>query len=202
MADITVYSYRRCPFAMRVRMTLFEKGISFNVIEENLKDFSNELRAMHPEAKVPVLIHGDHVIYESAIITEYLEDAFPDVPLMPQEAGLRMEVRLWTYWCNQIFKPDLDRFKYGSARLSKEEVQQATKNLSGHMDKIESKLKKSNYLVGDKFTLADIHVFPFIRQLSKVNPAHPHLEKCASVNEWLKKILARSTFEKVMEKNT
>ena len=75
--DITLYSFRRCPFAIRVRMVLHEKEIPFKVIEEELKNLSPELLKLHPEGRVPVLVHGDLVIYESAIITEYLDDCFP-----------------------------------------------------------------------------------------------------------------------------
>ena len=199
--DITVYSYRRCPFAMRVRMTLHEKSIPFRVIEEDLKNFSEKLKKLHPEACVPLLIHGDTVVYESAIITEYLDDQFPENALMPQNALDKMRVRQWTYWCNHIFKPEIDRFKYGEKKLTANERENAIKTLAEHLKKIETQLKNSPWLVGDKMTLADIHVFPFFRQLSKVTPSHPHLEQCKSALAWLEKIISRPAFEKTMAKN-
>src|SRR4051812_18612076 len=120
--SITVYSFHRCPFAMRVRMALHEKAVPFTIVEEDLKNFSPELRKLHPEAKVPVLVHGARVIYESSIITEYVEDLFPDrTPLMPTTPGPRSEVRLWTYWCNHLLKPDIDRLKYGPSRFPEAE---------------------------------------------------------------------------------
>ncbi|MFM8313463.1 MAG: glutathione S-transferase family protein, partial [Deltaproteobacteria bacterium] len=52
---------------------------------------------LHPEVKVPLLVHGARVIYESAIITEYINDLIPETnPLMPKTPGERSEVRLWT----------------------------------------------------------------------------------------------------------
>ncbi|NBT58115.1 glutathione S-transferase family protein, partial [bacterium] len=119
---IIIYSYRRCPFAMRVRMALHEKKLAFEVVEEDLKNFSEKLRSLHPEAKVPVLTHGTRVLYESAIITEYVDDLPSSQPrLMPMDPGERAEVRLWTYWCNHPFKLDLDKFKYGVSRFSEAE---------------------------------------------------------------------------------
>ena len=196
---ITVYSFRRCPFAMRVRMTLHEKGIPFEVKEEDLKNFSPELRAKHPEAKVPVLVHGGLVVYESAIITEYLEDAFPQVSLMPVEAGARAEVRLWTYWCNQILKPDLDRLKYGVSRYTEAECQGAEGKVMAHLEKLERRHSKFEWLVGGKFSLADIHVFPFCRQLFGIKPTPAFVSKYPAVNAWVDQISRRESFMKTME---
>src|SRR5262249_7415765 len=113
MAGIVIHSYRRCPFAIRVRMTLEEKGIPYAVVEENLREPSAELVRLHPEAAVPLLIDDGFVIHESAIITEYLEEKFPaPARLMPATPEGRARVRLWTYWCNHLFKPDLDAYKY------------------------------------------------------------------------------------------
>ncbi|QQR90985.1 MAG: glutathione S-transferase family protein [Myxococcales bacterium] len=199
-APITVYSYRRCPFAMRVRFTLHEKGVPFSVVEEKLRDFSKELRKMHPEAKVPVLVHGDLVLYESAIITEYLDEIFPEPSFMPDRPDARAKVRLWTYWCNHIFKPEVDRYKYGPSRLSDDEVKEATRLLFEHLEKLENQLSKTPYLMGDAMSLADIHVFPFVRQLSKVSPEHPAFAKSSAVLSWLNVIVARPSFGATMEK--
>lgn len=197
---ITVYSYRRCPFAMRVRFVLHEKGIAFNVVEEKLSDFSQELRKMHPEAKVPVLVHGHRVLYESAIITEYIDDVFPEPRFMPDDPGARAEVRLWTYWCNHIFKPDIDRYKYGPSRLSEMEVNDAKLRLLDHLKKINTKLLASPYLVAEHATLADIHLFPFVRQLFKVQPQHPFFKERSALLDWLEGFLCRPSFEQTMKK--
>ncbi|MFM8313156.1 MAG: glutathione S-transferase family protein, partial [Deltaproteobacteria bacterium] len=131
---IIVFSYRRCPFAMRVRIALHEKGIPFEVKEEDLKNFSDELKQLHPEVKVPLLVHGNRVIYESAIIAEYIDDLRPEInPLMPKTPGERSEVRLWTYWCNYQFKTDIDRFKYGTHRFKEEECVGAEERLKNHL---------------------------------------------------------------------
>lgn len=197
---VKVFSYLRCPFAMRVRMTLHEKGIPFEVKEEDLKNFSDELKSLHPEAKVPLLVHGSRAIYESAIITEYIEEAFPGPKLMPVEAGERAEVRLWTYWCNQLFKPTLDRYKYGTSRFTEKECEGAEQKLIQHSQKLEEALQKKEWLVGESISLADIHVFPFVRQLSKVTPAPPFFAQYGKVNEWLSKMANRPAFIKTMEK--
>ena len=200
VGKITVYSFKRCPFAMRVRMVLHEKNIPFDTVEEDLKNFSLQLKTLHPEAKVPLLLHGTHVIYESSIITEYLDDAFPHSPLLiPKDAGEKAEMRLWTYWCNHIFKPTLDRYKYGTSRFSESDCVGAEEKLTTHLEKLETRLKKFEWLVGETFSLADIHVFPFYRQLERIIPAPSFLSHYPSLTQWCHRMTFRDSFKKTME---
>jgi glutathione S-transferase len=199
-AKITLYSFRRCPFAMRVRMTLHEKRIPFHTIQEDLKNLSEDLRKLHPEAKVPLLIDGDRVIYESAVITEYIDEAYPATPLMPEEAGERCEVRLWTYWCNHFFKINVDQYKYGVSRFSKEECIGCAERLQDQLSKIEMRLRDHDWLVGNRISLADIHVFPFVRQLWRVIPTPTFLIDFSSTKKWLDALQERPSFVRTMEK--
>lgn len=173
-------------------MALHEKKIPFEVIEEDLKNFSDALRALHPEAKVPVLVQGKTVIYESAIITEYI-DELPSTEkrLMLESPSDRAQIRLWTYWCNAIFKPDLDRYKYGTARFQPEECEGVEGRLINHLSKMETQLSNTSYLVGNIFTLADVHVFPFVRQLSRIQLAPRFLDNFPSLLRWRDQIQER-----------
>ncbi len=198
---ITVYSYRRCPFAMRVRIALHEKEIPFEVVEEDLKNFSQKLISLHPEAKVPVLVHANRVIYESAIITEYVNDLPSEQKsLMPEAAGEKAEVRLWTYWCNYHFKPDLDRYKYGTSRFTEAECLGAEERLRKHLEKIEDRLEKNPWLVGEGFSLAEVHLFPFVRQLSRIQPTPHFLVGFQSVLKWRDQLSDRPSILKALEK--
>jgi glutathione S-transferase len=198
--EMTLHSYRRCPFAMRVRLTLHEKQVAFIVKEEDLKNKSEELKRLHPEARVPLLVHEGHAFYESAIINEYLDEAFAELPLMPKKALERAQVRLWTYWCNHEFKWEVDRFKYGTHRFPEAECIGAKDRLIQHLEKIENALKKEGWLVGGMYSLADINVFPFFRQLHKIHPIPDFLSHFKESSAWLKKIEARPAFLKAMEK--
>ncbi len=184
---------------MRVRLVLNEKGLPFEVVEEDLKNFSPELRALHPEAKVPVLVHGTRVVYESSVITEYLEDCFARDPLMPKDAGERAEVRLWTYWCNSVFKPDVDRIKYGTNRFSAQECEGVGERVQQHLGKLEKALSAKPSLVGD-YSLADIHVFPFVRQLARIEPTPGFLSLFPTTLDWVKRISDRPAFLKTLER--
>jgi len=197
---ITLYSYRRCPFAIRVRMTLHEKGIPFETKEESLNNKSSELLSLHPQAKVPVLIYGKQVLYESSIITQFLDELQPEPALMPTTPAARAELRLFTFWCDQQFKPDVDRYKYGTSRFPAEQCEGAEQRVIGHLKRLEETLKQDTWLVGKTYSLADIHVFPFFRQLARITPAPEFLGAFPATTHWLETITARPAFEKTIAK--
>jgi len=199
-SEIVLYSYRRCPFAIRVRMVLNEKNLAFKKIEEDLKNFSADLLKLHPEAKVPVLVDRGFAIYESAVITEYLDEQYPEIPLMPKNNQDRTRVRQWTYWSNHIAKPDIQRFKFEGSNLSEKDLAIVQERLKGHYQQIENQLDHGPWLVADEFSLADIHVFPFFRQLSTCNPPPAHLDQFPKTQDWLERIISRPAFAKTMEK--
>jgi len=89
---------------------------------------------------------------------------------------------------------------YSTGKLTTDEINTAKDQLTGHLQKLENALSQSSWIVGDQFTLGDIHVFPFVRQLANVTPPHPEFEQSNSTRAWLEKILARPTFKKTMSK--
>ena len=200
MLELILHSYRRCPFAIRVRMTLEEKGLSYQVIEEDLSAPSETLLKLHPEGKVPLLIHQGNPIFESCIITEYLDEVFSENPLRPATPWGRAQMRLWTYWCNQIFKLDLDAYKYEWKELSEMDRAALLIRLNGHLRKLADALRGQAFLMGQQLSLADIHVFPFYRQLQKArSPDRGAFDQIPVLDEWLERIVSRPSFEREMK---
>jgi glutathione S-transferase len=197
-----LYSFRRCPFAMRVRFALHEKGVAFDIQEEKLDQFSDALKALHPESKVPLLVHRGMAIYESAIITEYIDEAFPSgPPLMPADPLLRAEVRLLTYDCNRNLKPSIDHLKYGTSRFAAEECAGASERIQKSLEAYESRLKEHDWLLESGFSLADIHLFPFLRQLWGIRPPPAWLNDFPLVGRWLERVSNRPAFALTMAKS-
>jgi glutathione S-transferase len=181
-------------------MVLEEKGLKYSVIEEDLGNPSEALLGLHPEGKVPLLIHGAQPIYESSVITEYLDEAFPTPALMPASARARAEARLWTYWCNTVLKPDVDQLKYEWRRIQDSEREALRLRITSHLEKMDQALDHSPFLMGPELTLADIHIFPFYRQLQKAQPFFHEAFKPRHLNAWLERITSRLSFERVMKK--
>ncbi len=96
---IELYNFSMSVCAAKVRMVLEEKGLQWGNRYTNIhKDESRtpEYLKLNPNGNVPTLVHNGKVVYESTIINEYLEDAFPEPPLMPADAVGRARVRKWT----------------------------------------------------------------------------------------------------------
>jgi glutathione S-transferase len=203
MSPLVLHSFRRCPFAIRVRMVLEEKGLAYTVREEDLGNPSPELLRIHPSGKVPVLVHEGQVIPESAVITEYLEEICPEPALMPASAVGRAEVRLWTHWCAESLKPALDAYKYEWESRSAESREELLGQLRSALDLLDSALGAQPFLLEERLTLADIHVFPFYRQLTRAKQAPSGLLAFPPrLNAWLDRITSRETFVRVMARST
>lgn len=102
---IEIVSSATCPFAQRTRMVLIAKGIEFSLTEIDLDAKPAWFLKMSPYGKVPVVRHGDHVIWESSIINEYLDEVFPRPALLPADPAARAQARIWIDYANQRMVP-------------------------------------------------------------------------------------------------
>ena len=143
---------------------------------------------------------GDLVLPESAIITEYLDETYPERPLRPREPALRAKLRLWSHFCDQALKPDLDLYKYEWDGLSSEARAALLARLQTHLARLESVLGSTPYILGAEFSLADIHLFPFIRQLSRSRPDFEHQLPAPRLMNWLQGILDRPSVKMALKK--
>jgi len=95
---ITLYDAPGSPCARRVRAVLLEKGLAWTTRLVDLTRMEQkrpEYLALNPNGVVPTLVHGDRVLYESNVITEYLDDVFPDPPLYPRDPWARARAKMW-----------------------------------------------------------------------------------------------------------
>jgi glutathione S-transferase len=146
---------------------------------------------------VPVLVHNGVGLAESASITQYLERHFPERSLCP--SGSLAAIEAWTLWCDAELKPDIDLYKYRWDALSAEEKQALSLRLRSYLEKLASALRK-DFLLGAELSLADIHVFPFYRQLQKARAEFLKEFSFPVVEQWLERIISRPSFERVMAK--
>lgn len=166
MTEIEIYSAMLCPFAHRSRLTLIEKGIPFKLIEIDLQNKPTNFKEISPYGKVPVLKHGDQRVWESAVINEYLEDAFPERPLLPKDPIQRAQARIWINFADtRLFAAS------GNLLYSPSSQQQATaaKELPDHLQFIEQEgLQKLSadgpYWLGKEISLVDFTYYPFFEQ--------------------------------------
>ena len=105
--EIEIISSSSCPFAQRTRMALIEKEIEFSLTEIDLDNKPDWFLKLSPYGKVPVIRNGDYVVFESSIINEYIEEIFPQKPLLPQNPEDRAAARVWIDFANVRFAPQI-----------------------------------------------------------------------------------------------
>jgi glutathione S-transferase len=165
MTEIEIYSAALCPFAHRTRLTLREKGVPFKLVEIDLQNKPANFLEISPYGKFPVLKHGDNRIWESAIINEYLEEAFPEPSLLPKEPMQRAQARIWINFADS-------RLFAASGKLlhSRDPQQQAAllKELTEHLLFIERESMSNDgpYWLGEEISLVDLTYYPWFEQLA------------------------------------
>ena len=104
---LTLYSFGPAANSMKPLLALYEKGLEFNPRFVDPRKFEHHepwFKKINPRGQVPALDHDGHVITESTVICEYLEDAFPDAPrLRPTDPVKIAEMRVWTKWVDEYF---------------------------------------------------------------------------------------------------
>jgi glutathione S-transferase len=129
-----------------------------------------------------VLVDGDAVVYESAIIDEYLEEQYPEVPLMPKDPLARARVRIWIDYCNT-------RVQRAAGYIAhNHKVEESGKELRTYLENLNRQMQAREY-IADNYSLADITYIPFFvrRERYKVSIGDdlPH------VKAWMERLLER-----------
>lgn len=116
-----LYDAPRCPFCARVRLALAEKGIPYEVVQIDLNNRPDWIYGLNPSGKVPVLEDG-FVLPESAVIMEYLDDRYPERPLLPAEVAARAQARLRVYRFDDLLGDDWYAFRRGEPSSVEEKL--------------------------------------------------------------------------------
>jgi glutathione S-transferase len=158
MTKLTLISHELCPFVQRAAIALDEKGVAFERITVDLADKPYWFQAISPLGKVPLLQVGDAVIFESAVILEYLEETQPN-PLHPADALARAEHRAWIEFGSSIL---MDLWNFYTA-TDEAAFQAKAKQLAGKFARLEQRLGDGPYFDGARFSLVDAAFGPVFR---------------------------------------
>ena len=162
---IELISSSTCPFAQRSRMVLLTKGADFKFTEISLDDKPDWFLRISPYAKVPVLRHHDGVLYESAVINEYLEEVLPDPPLLPRDPSRRALARIWIAFANDRMVPHVYKMML---RQDAEGQQAHAERLTEAVLQMEfeglRKLSAGPFWFGGAPNLVDFTFFPHVQR--------------------------------------
>ncbi|MCF8467555.1 MAG: glutathione S-transferase [Sneathiella sp.] len=196
-----LYSFRRCPYAIRARMALVYTGVMVELRNILLKDKPDDMVAASPKATVPVLkLEGDVLEESLDIMIWALEQNDLDKWLTKDESERATQFALITE-NDGPFKTSLDRYKY-HVRFPEKPRDQYRQEGETFLKKLEVLLADHRYLISDEVSLADMAIFPFIRQFANTDPEWFESAPYPFLRNWLAGILASREFAIVMKKRT
>lgn len=195
-----LYSFRRCPFAMRARWALLISGHSCIIREIVLRDKPVHLLELSPKGTVPVLLLQDETVIEESleIMLWALEKNDPENWLR-EEGPEQDDVFDLIKQNDEEFKHHLDRHKYAS-RYENIDPDLHRVQAEKFLEDLEKRLQKSVYLFGDRRCIADIALAPFVRQYTNFATdllSSPYFER---MSQWLDQLLKADDFARVMTK--
>ena len=117
-----LYDAARCPFCARVRIALAEKGLDHETVEIDLRNRPDWIYDLNPTGKVPVVDDG-FVLPESAVIMEYLDDRYPEQPLLPDDPKSRALARKWVFRFDDLLGDDYYAYRSGGENALAERLE-------------------------------------------------------------------------------
>ncbi len=193
MADHVLYSFRRCPYAMRARLALAVSGVRYQHREVRLSDKPDEMLAISPKGTVPVLQTADgRTIDESLSIMRWALDVRD-----PEEWLARDDPALVAS-NDGMFKHHLDRYKYPD-RHGAEPAVHRDLGLS-FLEELEGRIATAGQISGSGAGLADAAIMPFVRQFAAVDREWFDARPLPHLKAWLADHLASALFRQIMHR--
>ena len=186
---LTLYDAPRCPFCARTRIVLAEKQVPFEKVVIDLDDRPAWIVEKNPPAgRVPVLEEDGWVLPESAVIGEYLDERYPEPPLLPADAEERAAARFIIFRFDDFQRP------YYALRRGEPGAEEA---FAARLDWLDGLLRAMPHLTGCSFGLADVAYVPWViraRDLLGLD-----LARWGSVEGWLDRLSARPSVAAELE---
>jgi glutathione S-transferase len=196
-----LYSFRRCPYAIRARLALRYAGIAVELREVVLKDKPPQMLLASPKGTVPVLVL-DEATAAQEVIDESLDIMFWALAQHDPDGWLNVDIEL----ANQLidandeqFKPWLDRYKYPNRYPDLLEIDPLAR-CAVFLQVLEDRLQGHAYLCGEHASIVDYSIYSFVRQFAYVDIEWFESSPYQAVRLWLQSFLGSALFSQVMAK--
>ena len=201
-----LYSFRRCPYCMRAHMALKNSGIKTELREVLLSDIpaaalAENISAVPADATVPLLHLSNGIIMDESwdIVKWALLQNDPDNWLGKHNQYL-LDAEILIETSDFSFKQDLDHYKYAD-RYPEHDEKYYREACEAFIEELEEMLTDKQYLLANEITLADIGVFPFVRQFSLVDKDWFDQSPYSQVQQWLNTLTSSELFKHVFQKH-
>lgn len=202
-----LYSFRRCPYAIRARLAVHASGVVVEMREVDLKNKPADMLALSPKGTVPVLRLPDgRVIEESLEVMQWALSVNDPEGWLALDASAHAEANVLIARNDGPFKQWLDRYKYPN-RASSRLPDGSSLPAAHHRDAagailadLDARLARSAWLLGERMSIADAALAPFVRQFAMVDPAWFATTPWKSLQRWLDTIVGSPRFITVMQK--
>lgn len=196
----TLYSFRRCPYAMRARMALRYSDVAVNIVEVSLKAKPAEMLALSSKGTVPVLSVDGQVIDESLAIMHWaLAQNDPQDWLLKDDPAGQAQITELIEENDQVFKVHLNRYKYAE-RYPEQPMAFYRSEGEVFLRRLEALLEGRDYLLAAHPSLADVALMPFVRQFAHVDREWFGQTPYVRLQAWLQRFLESDLFTSIMKK--
>ncbi len=196
-----LYSFRRCPYAMRARFALHASEVAVELREVALRDKPAGMLTASPKGSVPVLVLPDGTVIDESwdIMLWALRRHDPEGWLGEHDRHVG-EATTLVIANDTTFKEILDRYKYPDRYPAHPQSHYRTQ-AETFLTKLEQRLLVTDFLLGDRLSIADAAIFPFIRQFAEVDRDWFDHAGYAALRHWLEALLDSPRFAAVMTKH-
>ncbi|MBD9586213.1 glutathione S-transferase [Pseudomonas sp. PDM03] len=196
----TLYSFRRCPYAMRARMALRYSDVAVNIVEVSLKAKPAEMLALSSKGTVPVLSVDGQVIDESLAIMHWaLAQNDPQDWLLKDDPAGQAQIAALIEENDQVFKVHLNRYKYAE-RYPEQPMAFYRSEGEVFLRRLDALLEGRDYLLAVHPSLADVALMPFVRQFAHVDREWFGQTPYVRLQAWLQRFLESDLFTSIMKK--
>lgn len=195
-----LYTFKRCPYAMRARMAIYAAGVKTEHIEVSLKNKPQSLLDYSPKGTVPVVVttNGEVIDQSRDIMLWALHQTDPENWLLQNNPARQEEMRRLVDTCDIEFKPLLDRYKYFDRHPEFSQVEYR-QQAEFFLQQLNDRLAEHKYLMDEQMRFADVAIFPFIRQFASTDKIWFAESPYNHLQRWLENCINTAIFAAIME---
>lgn len=204
MSDLKLIQSEVCPYAQRTHMCMLEKNLDFEIIEIDLQNKPDWFESVSPYSKVPVLQDNGVLVYESAVINEYIDEVYPDPALMPESPSLRAKARIWIDFDNVKFVPAFYKVLLEQDMDKRQDIADQIRDyLTFFENRGFAENWKGPYWFDDQISLVDLTLYPHFERMG-VLETYRGIEipdTCPKLIDWLASMHERPSAIKTAHHN-